>query len=565
MNLLLILRAIMRRWWLVLLCAAAGVPLAYELKMMAPANYQSTVSLQLNPAATSAFLPYLPNTSTNPYASPVQTMASSYREMLRTRAFGDVLVKELGLAPAYAPLLASSINTQLIPNTNILRLSITWNNPRDAEVLAQRVAEIFIAENVRRQQSQPGTQAHLSEMESSASDMQARVQPLEQQRQRLDDAVSRGDLSRMSELTELDQRLTALQTGYANLLVEINHVRTSFDTAVILDNATPAYPVETISMPQALAFGGIGGIAVGSAFALLFEFLKDAVRTPRDITGIAGDAPIARVRHARGRRGFRIRRQPLLVMLDSPRSPTAEAFRSLRATLQVMSAGGALRTLAISSPGPHDGKTFIACNLAVALAQSGKRVLLVDADLRRPRVHTWFNISNERGLADILEHAPGPNRQARSVEIGASDVVQSRVDNLWLLTAGQLPPNPGERLSSEAMASLLDTLGRHWDVVVIDTAPAEVVADTLLLAHQVDGCLLVARAGRTRRAALAGALAALRDVRQVVFGVVLNDEKPSALRGFSHADYYQLGYRAAAPKANGHQRLPVSVDETRMP
>src|SRR5215831_11333031 len=197
---------LLRRWWLLLSLSILGVAIAYYFETTTPTRYQSTVSLQLNPAANSSFLPYSADTTVSP-SSPVVAQAASYQEVLRSRAFGSVVVQQLGLnLPADA--IGGTISTQLVPNTNILHLSVTWDNPEDAQQLAQRIAEIFIAENQRRQQTQPGTQAQLAQMQQSAADIQSRIGPLQDQRDRLDDAVARGDLSRLSELTGLDSRLS---------------------------------------------------------------------------------------------------------------------------------------------------------------------------------------------------------------------------------------------------------------------------------------------------------------------------------------------------------------------
>ena len=137
---------------------------------------------------------------------------------------------------------------QLVPNTNILKLSVTWDNPSDAQQLAQRISEIFIAENQRRQQSQPGTQAQLAQMQQSAADIQSRIGPLQDQRDRLDDAVARGDLSRLSELGGIDSRLSGLESSHTNLLLEISRLQSSFETAVILDNASPSRPLDALPL-----------------------------------------------------------------------------------------------------------------------------------------------------------------------------------------------------------------------------------------------------------------------------------------------------------------------------
>ena len=247
-------------------------------------------------------------------------------------------------------------------------------------------------------------------------------------------------------------------------------------------------------------------------------------------------------------------------MLNGERSLAAEAFRSLRTSIQLNAPHRSLRVLVVTSAGPGEGKTFVASNLAIALAQAGKRVLLVDADLRRPAVHRVFGVSNTLGLVDALRRAarlPAPITASPSDAAGAAaaapapipGVVASSIENLWLLPAGTPPRNPGELLSSAALGQLVEEFTAQWDMVVLDTAPIGTVADTLLLAKQASGCLLVARWGRTRRAALGGAIAALRGLGRPLVGVVLNDERPGVLARFSRDDYYQHGYWSEIPAA----------------
>jgi succinoglycan biosynthesis transport protein ExoP len=529
-----------RRWWLILLLSSVGIGCAYYLSTHAATRYQSTVSLQLNPAARSSFLPYLADNgggSTNPVVS----QAASYREVLRSTTFGQVIVQQLNL-PLPPETIAAAITTQLVPNTNILHLSVTWDNPSDAQQLAQRIAELFIAENQRRQQSQPGIQAQLADMEQSARDIQARLGPLQQQRDRLDESVARGDLSRLNELTGLDGRLSALESSYASLLVEISRVRGSFDTAVILDNATPALPLDAMPLVQALLFGVLGGAAVAIGLVLFLERLADPVRVPPDVAASAPLPIVGRIAHAR-RSSWKLRRgQPsgALVMLEPRSPPAAEGFRSLRATLQLADLAEPLRTVVICSAGSHEGKTFVASNLAIALAQGGKRVLLVDANLRRPAIHRWFGVANSTGFSDALGQAPLWSQD--DGEIDVPGVIASRIDRLWLLPSGTPPSNPAELMASDSLGWVFEQLSRRWDIVVIDTEPIGPVADTLLLAHQASGSIVVARSGRTRRATLRGAVAALRSVGKPIVGVVLDDEQPGPLARFGHDDYLRYSY-----------------------
>jgi capsular exopolysaccharide synthesis family protein len=286
-------------------------------------------------------------------------------------------------------------------------------------------------------------------------------------------------------------------------------------------------------------FGLIGGLGLALGLTLLLEYLADAVRTRRDVVAVAGVPPLARVRHARVRRWPRSPRSGALVILDPVPSSAAEAFRSLRASLRLATPPRPLNTLVITSAGAREGKTFVASNLAIALAQSGKRILLVDADLRRPSVHTWFGVSVERGFADALVQA---GRAATGESLDVPGVIDSGIDNLWLLPAGSLPPGPGELLGSDTLGRVLERLGQRWDMVILDSAPVGPAADTLLLAHQASASLVVARCGRTRRTTLLGALAALSGTGRPVLGVVLNDERPSPLARFSRYDYYHHGY-----------------------
>jgi len=536
------LQVLLRRWWLMVLLVAAGLGCAYYLATSTPPRYISAVSLQLNPAGKSTFLPYSAD-ATSVGTSPVTGVAASYREVLRSRAFGELIVQQLQL-PIQPEAIGAAISTQLVPNTNIFRVSVVWENPSDAQQLAQRIAEIFIIENQRRQQSLPGNQAQLADLEQSAADINDRLEPVRQQRERLNQSVARGDLSRLSELTGLEDRLGVLQSSRANLLVEISRIRSSFDTAVIVDPASAAYPVDTTPVSQALVFGFAGGLGLAVVLALVLEYLGDAVRTRRDVVAVAGIPPIARVRHALIKRWRRSPRSGALIMLEPAASSAAEAFRSLRASLRLATPPRPLSTLVITSAGPREGKTFVACNLAIALAQSGQRVLLVDADLRRPTVHAWFGVANQHGFTDALAQD--------SAEI--QGVIASGIENLWLLPAGSLPANPGELLGSDATARVMTRLGHRWDMVILDCAPVGPVADTLLLAHQSSGSVVVARCGQTRRVALHGALAALNSAGQPVIGVVLNDERPGPLAHFSRYDYYHHGYWSDASRVESDER-----------
>lgn len=562
------LETLLRRWWLVALGCAIGIVCAYYFAGTAAHRYQSTVSLQLNPAATSSFLPYQTDSSAGG-SNPVLVQASSYQEVLRSRTFGQVIVQQLNL-PLSPEAVAGAISTQLVPNTNILHLSVTWDNPSDAQQLAQHVAEIFIAENQRRQESQPGTQAQLADLEQSARDLQARRGPLQEQRDRLDESVARGDLSHLNDLTALETRLSALDSSYANLLVEMSRLRGSFDTAVILDTATPARSLDSLPFTQALVFGVLAGAGAAAVVALLIERAADVVRVSPDAIAATGLPLLGRVKRVRvhRRRGERSGRS--LVARDEPDAAATEAFRSLRAAVLLSTPPHAPLTLVVSAAQRGDGATFVAANLATVLAQAGRRVVLIDGNLRKPELHTLFNRPNSRGVVDALRRS----LNSKPVE---SAVVATDVQNLGLLPAGEAPRDVGEVLKSDAIARTFEELTREWDTLIVDTADLGNVADSLLLAHEANACLVVARAGRTTRTALAAAVGALDGATAQVIGVVLNDERPRPLGRFVRSPHYAPVYANAhgvlfdqelAPMRlprNGHTGQPTTVNPSGEP
>ncbi len=554
---------LLRRWWLVLILSLAGVAVAYYFETTTPTRYQSTVSLQLNPAANSSFLPYSADSGVSP-SSPVVAQAASYQEVLRSRAFGAVVVQQLGLnLPPEA--IGGAITTQLVPNTNILHLSVTWDNPGDAQQLAQHVAEIFIAENQRRQESQPNVQSQLAQMQQSATDIQSRIGPLQDQRDKLDDSVARGDLSRLSELTGLDSRLSALESSHTNLLVEISRLQSSFETAVILDSATPGRPLDALPLVQAIVFGVLGGAGLAVVLIIVVEHLSDVVRTPSDTVNVTGLPLLGRLRHSRSM-GWPLAKRHhhrALVMANSSTSPAADAIRSLRVSLQLIAPPWGLQTLVVTSGVEGEGKTFVAGNLAIAQAQAGRRVVLVDGNLRRPALHRWFGVANTCGFSDALALARDHNGEA---DRDIPGVTASGIDNLWILPAGTLAGGTREVFDTESIARVLQRLERDWDSVIVDSAHVGSVADTLLLAHEAHGSILVARAGRTRRGSLRSALAALNSIPQPVLGVVLNDEHPDLLSRFDREDYFQYTFVNEDRFAPGggpslsSQSLPESVN-----
>jgi non-specific protein-tyrosine kinase len=265
-------------------------------------------------------------------------------------------------------------------------------------------------------------------------------------------------------------------------------------------------------------------LAVGGAF--LIEYLDDTIKTSDDVARTADLPTLARIARIDG--GAYPEK---LIALHHPLSPTVEAYRLLRANLQFSAIDRPLHTLMVNSPGPGEGKSVTLANLAVVMAQSGLRVVAVDADLRRPVLHQVFGLPNSHGLSDaILQTNPPVGEHLQPTE----------VENLWLLASGPLPPNPAELLGSDRMAAVIEELQAQADMVLLDSPPVLVVADALILSNRVDGVLLVNDAGRTRRSEARHAAEEFRRVRANLLGVVLN-RLPRGRGGYyrNHYHYYR--------------------------
>ena len=216
---------------------------------------------------------------------------------------------------------------------------------------------------------------------------------------------------------------------------------------------------------------------------------------------------------AKKKRVITLERQ--LITIDSPRSPITEQYRTLRTNIEFSSVDQEYRTILVTSSSPAEGKSTTVANLAVTFAQQGKRVLLVDSDLRKPTVHYTFNLKNVRGLTNVL-----------TKQTTLTDAVQeTEVEHLSILTCGPIPPNPAELLGSASMSQFIELAKTHFDVVLFDTPPILAVADAQILANKVDGSILVISSGGTEQDAARKSKDLLMSAKGKVLGAVLNKKK----------------------------------------
>jgi succinoglycan biosynthesis transport protein ExoP len=308
---------------------------------------------------------------------------------------------------------------------------------------------------------------------------------------------------------------------------------------------------ESAISPDTLLNIGLGliiGTALGLGIALLRDILDMRIRNEKDVVAIT-DAPII------GGISFDpgAVSKPLIVQ-DSPHGVRAEAFRTLRTNLQFLDVESGAKSFVITSSIPSEGKTTTAANLAIAVADSGAQVLLIDADLRRPKIASYMGLEGAVGLTDVL---------ISRAEL--ADVLQPwGRSNLVVLPAGAIPPNPSELLGSRAMAALLRELETEFDVVIMDLPPLLPVTDAALVSKLVTGALVVVAAGRTHKGEFAAAVESLQNVGANVAGVILTMLPTKGPDAYGYGRYgYGYGYASDEADADRSKVSEAAVDSRR--
>ena len=418
------------------------------------------------------------------------------------------------------------VNATAVGQTDVVSLNIRSANAQNAATLANAYARAYI--DVRREQAVGELLAASSEVQSAIDDLQIQIDALP------DDDARRAPL--VTQLANFNITLDQLRVDSA--------LRTGGAT-IIREAVTSTDPVEPTPVRTAI-LALVVGLLLGLAAAFLVDYLDDKVRDVDDIGNITPKPVLAEVAIDATADG-----QPLA--MENPDSQSVESYRALRTNLQFLGLDRRINVVQLTSSLAGEGKTTTATNLAIVLARAGNRVALVDADLRKPRVHAVFGYPVSPGLTDLLLGAP-PKDVVHHLEIGVSD-------RLSIFTSGYVPSNPSELLSGRQMKVLLDMMGKHYDYVVVDSAPVLPVTDSVALSGSVDGVVVVAQSGRVTMDNLTESLARLERVSAPVLGVVLNQTSGGAADGYYYGGY-QTNPDAGNPDAVVPNRPPPTEGDS---
>jgi capsular exopolysaccharide synthesis family protein len=458
-------------------------------------------------------------------AVPAATQLSldTERELVSSAAVAQIAAEQLG-GRISADELVRHLSVSVPANTEILDISYSSPDPLRAQTTAQAFAAAYLRFKTEEAQQ---TSAAVSKR------ILEQITSLQQQLDRARFTFSQSDEGSNAQ----DRAANTIQIVSQQIATLRNQLATvgslDIDPGAIIQAADlPTSP----SSPNHILNGALGlflGLALGVGLAFVRERLDDTLRDRVDLEEHIGAPALVVIPKVAGRKAKR----PRVVSIEEPHSAATEAYKTLRTSVLFSAAQNGLKSLMVSSATSGEGKTTTAVNLATTLAQAGKRVILVSADLRKPKAGQYFVTVDEkaRGLSSVL-----------TGEMSLQEALQpSGIDRLWVLASGPIPANPAEMAQSGAMATLLAALRDSADFTIVDSAPALVVTDALAMAPHVDGILYVADAAETTRGTVARSRIQLEHVGGRVIGAVLNNFDVSKAAGYGYEYSYRYVYRYA--------------------
>ncbi len=514
---------LMWQWsWLMVVAALAFGAVAYVISLQMVPIYEATTTLLINQAPANSVSVDLNSLRTS------EGLAKTYAEIMPRRPLFEAVIANLKLNMDPAEF-ARHVNVSVVRESpQLIVLTVDDPNPQRAADMANEMVRVFSQQikdlqTSRYKVSKDSLQRELDEIQADIANLQAK----------LDTLGTPASPEELAEQSQLQTLLAQQRNNHATLFKSLEDVRLaeaqSTDTPYVVE---PAQPVNDPVFPRTrlnTLLAALVGAMLAGGLVFLTSYLDDSIKSGEQVEVLTGVPPLATIARIKGSD-----RPVKLITATDARSPISEAYRLLRTNIEFSAVDKPIRTIVVTSSGPVEGKTLTSANLAVVIAQSGKRVILVDTDLRRPMLHGFFRQTSLRGLTTALLG----QRQ------GAMDeyLVPTGIENLRLMPSGPIPPNPAELLGSERMAEVIEKLKAEADTLLFDSPPLLAVADASLLARACDATLLVVLAGGTRAEELKRAKEQLAQSGARLLGVVLNRASDS------YGSYYHYHYETREEK-----------------
>jgi capsular exopolysaccharide synthesis family protein len=513
-----------RWWWLLLVATTLAAGSSFLATVRQPPIYQARTTLMIGQTLSD------PNPTTNEFIT-AQNLAAGYADIANREPVRVATMNALGLRnlPSYI--------AQAVPNGNLLEILVNDTIPERAQAVANELANQLVLLGPTSAGGEDANRTafindQLDTLEVQIAETQAEI---DKKQQELGSLVSASQIAdTQTQLNGLNTKMTTMQTIYAELLATTQSGAAN-SLNIIERAAAPRRPVGP-NKALTIALAAMVGFSLAAAAAYLLDYLDTTVKSSKEVEKLTDSAIIGYLSE------LDIEETGKLYVADNPRHPIVEEYRSLRTNLEFASVDQPLKTLFVSSADTGDGKSSVAANLAVILAQAEKKVILLDADLRRPNMHNFFGMPNDYGLSDVFR---GRLRLDEAIKEWNNGKVS-------LITAGSPPPNPAELLGSKKMNEILDFLKGQYDMIVLD-GPPFIVADAVVLSSKVDGILAVVWTGHTQAPALRSMMEQIRRAGSRLVGIALNRVSPKAFRYYTGNRYYS-SYLSGEERASGKGR-----------
>jgi polysaccharide biosynthesis transport protein len=488
--------------WLIVTVTLVIVGVVLGLSLRQTPIYESQADVLVKPIDTSAsgLPPPPPNLETE-------------RTLVTSERVARIAARQLGYSGSVDDFL-EKVSAGVATSTEILQIRFRDTSEQTAQRGAQALADAYL--DYRRREA-------LDEIVSASETVTRRIDARTSRREEILDLLS--ETRKPAQKKQLRAEADALDTEIVILeqqLIDVARPEQLNVGQVVGPADLPTDPISPNYFRNLLLAFFVGsGMGVGASF--LRERLDDRLRG-RDELEILTESPVLAVvpRVPFWKRGH----SPVLISLAQPQSAAAEAYKTLRTAVLYAAQQNGLKVLLVTSPQAGEGKTATTANLGVALAQADKQVIMVSADLRKPRLHLFFDTSNDAGLTDVLEG-----------QQSTFDVLATKNQSLRIMPSGHVPANPAELLGSEAMRRSLKSLGEVTDFVLIDAPPLLAVTDAVTIAPFADAVLFVADAATTTRGSIKHALKQLEAVNAPIMGSVLNNFDPARGSGYGYYGY----------------------------
>lgn len=518
------------RWlWLLILITPVPAAIAYAYSQRQPPVYEATTTIMVGD-----FMQATELTKEDVEASEV--LVQTYGDMATRQPVLQAVIDTLGLPDSWRAL-RKNIRAHGVEGTQLLEVEAEAGSTAQARAIADEVARQLILrsptaiENQRKSENREFLEQRLAYLQSNIELAQARLDTLKTAM--VESQSAQQILELQTAVNTLEGLISNWESNYTQISTYIENESPSNSLTIIEPAQANPRPISPRTYLNTVLGGAIGLLlAIGLAF--LLEIRHDSLRSAVEVNTLLGTTVLGTISSMRGKRA-----QDKLLLSQDPASPVAEAYRIIRSNMEFTTADQPVKSIVVSSPGPGEGKSITVANLGIIMAQAGLRTIIVDADLRQPIQHQLFQIANSRGLVEAIR---SPERDL------SSQMMDTQVRKLQVLTSGKTPPDPAELLGSDGMRRVLADLSSMADVVILDSPPVLGLTDADILANRADGAVLVLEAGRTHVDAARQAISNLQRAHANLIGVLLNRGR------LEHEKYYAYPRRTDSPGLAGHTR-----------